>query len=410
MNRRRARSALLLTALISLAGCGGTAAPSTAAASASSPQSTPAQSAAAKPSANASAPPAGIGAAAGAQPSVRADWQAEWDRFVAAAKKEGQVSVTTTSATPRALFDPFKAKYGIEVNVVAESAGSLLPKVKSERAGGLYLYDVSLNSTNTTVTGFKPGGGLDPLPDALILPEVIDDKNWIGGFAEGWADSGKNLDYSSQRLAEPVIHVNRQSVPESQLSHIEQLWDPSFKGKIVMGDTRLPTTATPMLASWVLTFGEDKVRQFLQTQQPVITNQPRQIAEWLVRGQYPIAFGVGVPDMTNFARQGLDLSQVKPLAKDEPGGVVADDGTGSVAMFNKAPHPNAARVLINWLLGQEGQTLASKLTGYNSRRTDVPPADPNTVIDPNKKYPRIQTEDSYPIFLKAMEISKELLK
>jgi len=40
----------------------------------------------------------------------------------------------------------------------------------------------------------------------------------------------------------------------------------------------------------------------------------------------------------------------------------------------------------------------------------VPPADPNTVIDPNKKYPRIQTEDSYPIFLKAMEISKELLK
>jgi ABC-type Fe3+ transport system substrate-binding protein len=114
--------------------------------------------------------------------------------------------------------------------------------------------------------------------------------------------------------------------------------------------------------------------------------------------------------MTYLASQGLDTSFVKPLAPDEVGGVVADDGTGSVALFSQAPHPNAAKVLINWLLSQEGQMAVSKQTGYNSRRTDVPPVSPTTVIDPNKKYPRIQTEATYPLFLRTMELSKEILK
>jgi len=395
-----------ILAMLFLAGCGGSAAPSsTVPAGSSSPVVSP--SAPAKPISSAAA---SSSVALAPLPGSSAAAPAEWDSVVAAAKQEGQVSVATTSTTTTALFDPFKAKYGINVNVLGASAGELLPRVKTERAAGQYLYDVSLNATNTTINGYKPIDALDPLLPALILPDVKDDKSWIGGFGEGWADSGKSLDYSTQRLAEPIIHVNRQVVPESQLSHVAQLWDPAWKGKIVMGDTRVPTTATPMLGAWLLTFGEDKVRTFLQTQQPVISNQPRQIAEWLVRGQYPIAFGVGVPDMTNFAKQGLDLSQVKPLAPDDPGGVVADDGTGSIALFNKAPHPNAARVLINWLMSQDGQTVAAKLTGYNSRRTDVPPVDATTVIDPNKKYVRVQTEDSYPTFLQAMAISKELLK
>jgi ABC-type Fe3+ transport system substrate-binding protein len=402
MFMNRAGYASLAAVVALLAACGGSAAPAT-----SSAPGAVSQAASAKPSAAAQAAAAKPSAAASAAASAGA---ASWDQLVAAAKQEGEVTVATTASAPKAIFDGFKAKYGIQVNVLGQSAGTLIPKIKTERAAEQYLEDVSINSTNTTITGFKGIGGLDPLPPALILPEVTDDKSWIGGFADGWADTGKNLDYSTQRLAEPIIHVNRKVIPESQLSHIEQLWDPAWKGKIVMGDTRVPTTATPMLAAWIQLFGEDKVRTFLQTQQPVISNQPRQIAEWLVRGQYPIAFGVGVTDMTLFASQGLDLSHVKPLSPDEPGGVVGDDGTGSVALFNRAPHPNAAKVLINWFMGPEGQTAASKLTGYNSRRSDVKPADPNTVIDPNKKYSRVQTEDSYPLFQKALEISKELLK
>ncbi len=47
-------------------------------------------------------------------------------------------------------------------------------------------------------------------------------------------------------------------------------------------------------------------------------------------------------------------------------------GAGALALFNRAPHPNAARVYINWLLTKEGQYGLGKAIGYVSRRLDVP--------------------------------------
>lgn len=41
-------------------------------------------------------------------------------------------------------------------------------------------------------------------------------------------------------------------------------------------------------------------------------------------------------------------------------------------LVNRAPHPNAAMVFLNWLLTKEGQTAWSKGMGYVSRRLDVP--------------------------------------
>ncbi len=60
----------------------------------------------------------------------------------------------------------------------------------------------------------------------------------------------------------------------------------------------------------------------------------------------------------------------------EGAGLVAQYGT--VSLMNKAPHPNAARVFINWFLSREGQiTLQTALanreeTVPDSLRTDIP--------------------------------------
>jgi ABC-type Fe3+ transport system substrate-binding protein len=45
---------------------------------------------------------------------------------------------------------------------------------------------------------------------------------------------------------------------------------------------------------------------------------------------------------------------------------------GTVALFNRSPHPNAATVYLNWFLSKEGQTLFSRAMGYVSSRLDVP--------------------------------------
>ena len=58
-------------------------------------------------------------------------------------------------------------------------------------------------------------------------------------------------------------------------------------------------------------------------------------------------------------------------------GVNLSSAFGSLAMMNRAPHPNAAKVFINWLLSREGQTLFQKVMtipgdARDSRRIDVP--------------------------------------
>jgi ABC-type glycerol-3-phosphate transport system substrate-binding protein len=72
--------------------------------------------------------------------------------------------------------------------------------------------------------------------------------------------------------------------------------------------------------------------------------------------------------------QGLPLSQFLPGSLKEGSSVTAYNGT--LSFFNRAPHPNAAKVAVNWLLSKEGQTTwldHNQKTGglYDSLREDI---------------------------------------
>jgi ABC-type Fe3+ transport system substrate-binding protein len=45
---------------------------------------------------------------------------------------------------------------------------------------------------------------------------------------------------------------------------------------------------------------------------------------------------------------------------------------GTVAVFNRAPNPNALKVYLNYLLSKEGQLELAKKTGRPTRRLDIP--------------------------------------
>jgi ABC-type Fe3+ transport system substrate-binding protein len=57
-------------------------------------------------------------------------------------------------------------------------------------------------------------------------------------------------------------------------------------------------------------------------------------------------------------------------------GVGLEAGGTMIALPNRAPHPNAAKVLINWFLSREGQMTVQKTgpnePGQNSLREDLP--------------------------------------
>ena len=83
-------------------------------------------------------------------------------------------------------------------------------------------------------------------------------------------------------------------------------------------------------------------------------------------------------------------------------GASIGSGFGTVSYLNRAPHPNAARVFVNWLLSREGQTAWQKHTGRNSLRTDIRkdniPADAIPTEGGNYFLRTMENNDVRPIF------------
>jgi ABC-type glycerol-3-phosphate transport system substrate-binding protein len=101
----------------------------------------------------------------------------------------------------------------------------------------------------------------------------------------------------------------------------------------------------------------------------------RQGPDWLATGKYAICFFC---DVDVLKRQGLPVDTFGPRVFKEGGGLVQQFGT--LALVNRAQHPNAAKVFINWLLSRSGQSalqksLANSESPPDSLRVDIPKED-----------------------------------
>src|SRR5499433_1237498 len=118
-----------------------------------------------------------VGAAIAAQPS--------WEEVVKAAEKDGEVTVYATNSVGdlTVIWDAFKKKFPkIKLNSVGISTTSeIVTKVMAERRAGQLLVDVMLGAPGATYNSFYRGKTLDPMPPALVLPEVSDLSKWWKG-------------------------------------------------------------------------------------------------------------------------------------------------------------------------------------------------------------------------------------
>jgi ABC-type Fe3+ transport system substrate-binding protein len=109
------------------------------------------------------------------------------------------------------------------------------------------------------------------------------------------------------------------------------------------------------------------------------------LADWLARGTYPVALALRDVEFQQVKRDGfpVELVQNPPEA---PGFVSA--GFGLLALLNKAPHPNAARVLVNWLASKQGMEVWSRAQYIPPIRTDIDtsPYPALALTDPNATY------------------------
>ena len=121
--------------------------------------------------------------------------------------------------------------------------------------------------------------------------------------------------------------------------------------------------------------GPEFVRKYLLEMDVIFTTDRRILVDWVAMGAYPlIAFSGGVGrDLRALEGFGAPVKEVL-IPRDTPG--LSAGGSGNpIEMFTRAPHPNAAKLFLNWWLSREGQTYIHENVENLERqslRTDIP--------------------------------------
>lgn len=314
--------------------------------------------------------------------ATAADFEKEWADLVAAAKKEGVVSIAAGGAPSRNyrdIFAAFTKKFGIKVEVSRGGANSTISRVLAERKTGKYTMDVALISVRIHNQRLEPSGSLIPFEPLLIHPEVLDKSKWYGGrYWYGDKELKYTFFYTAGVIDGLRFWYNTQKVSAKDIASIkspDDLLDPKWKGKIAAQAMEDPSGIRQMIDSWQTEgMGPDWVRKFL-TQADVGFSADRRILEtWLVGGRFPIKAPTGAEEeLRTLAEKGIPIKEGVIPAQQ---GMLRASGSGCcMSAFKNAPHPNAAKLFINWFLTKEGQTLLHTTIpnlSVSSLRNDVP--------------------------------------
>ena len=76
----------------------------------------------------------------------------------------------------------------------------------------------------------------------------------------------------------------------------------------------------------------------------------------------------GRDELGKLEKEGFPIKPVSTLP-DMPGGTSA--GIGQVGLLKNAPHPNAAKLFINWIASKEGLEVLSRARGDAVTRNDI---------------------------------------
>jgi iron(III) transport system substrate-binding protein len=402
--------------LLRIAGLGGVASIAAACSQAAPPPTTggsaPVQTSVpvAATAAAATRPPAAAPASTATQVSAAAPNEKDWDAVVEAARKEGGLIAATYPGTGyRKLMDDFEAAYpGIKVEQTGfqTSGRDFSPRFFQERAAGLYAWDIILMPSTEFFINAIPRGALDPVRPLLVRPDVLDDKNWRGGFESGWLDKNAQYCYGMTRSRSQTLYVDTDQVKDGEISGLQDLLDPKWQGKMIGGDPRTKGSGYwSATAARIKTGSDDIVRRLWKDTQMQLSGDARLLTEAVVRGQFPIGVGaVSKPVLIEFLAQGVGKN-VKNIASLELDVV---QSSNNVLMYvNRAPHPNVSKVFANWIMGKEGGALIAKYAQDNSRRSDVEVFDSSVV--PDQDYVKIDSESYVDEILQTQKIATAIL-
>jgi iron(III) transport system substrate-binding protein len=319
---------------------------------------------------------------AGPAPQPSANFEQKWSKLTAAAKQEGTVAIASGGAPSRQyrpVVDAFQKKFGVKGEVSTGSATDTVNRVLAERKAGRYTMDVALISSRESNQRLIPSESLIPFAPLLIYPDVVDRSKWYQG-RHAYADKESRyvFIYHVSKEDQYETWYNTDKIKEAEIATIKKqtdFFDPRWKGKILgqgMGD---PSGIRQMIDSYFEPDrGQEWIRTYLLNAGITFSDDRRILETWLVGGRFPLhAVATGSEDLTALAKKGLPIKQ---LFLPKQVALIRAGGSGCcISAFANAPHPNAAKLFVNWFLSKEGQTLTHTLVpniDRSSLRNDVP--------------------------------------
>jgi iron(III) transport system substrate-binding protein len=278
--------------------------------------------------------------------------------IIEGAKKEGAFALATSVSAagfPK-FMDAFKAKYpflDVTTGYYSAPTGRVLARVSAEMKAGNLSFD-ALHVANVApyVSLGRSGDLLDyKSPELSAYPAESHD----GGL---WATA---------RVVGVIMAYNKNILPPDKAPKSwADMLKPEFKGKkLVIQDSAAGTAFNQMYMLEKL-LGVDFMKKWGQ-QQPVIVSTSAQLIDLLVRGEALVGatvdhFRAFEPDAVKAGIVGVYPTEGMPLA------------LAPIALFKAAPHPNAGRLFVDFVLSKEGNTmLCLDIFGVYSYRKDVPP-------------------------------------
>ncbi|GGE27648.1 iron ABC transporter substrate-binding protein [Agaricicola taiwanensis] len=286
-------------------------------------------------------------------PSVSA--QENWDEVVAAAKKEGKV-VFYNNLQPNGiepLLQKFREEYPeIQTEMIRLGSNPLIERFATEFNANRHLADVLITFPDERIyEGVKAGWAAQWSPPEAknFAPELIED----------------NTLFTLQQAREALIW-NKNLVPAGEEpKEWTDLFDPKWKGKVGMNPPWRSISIQQIVAYW-----EDKLN-LGDTAQKLKDNDVRffegsgGIIQAVIRGDVQLAELTDLP-LNPLLEDGAPVGFVYPES-----GTTLSSNKAFVAA--KAPHPNAAKVFVNWLMTAKGQEYLQQYAGLSATRNDAPP-------------------------------------
>lgn len=348
MRKRLSLAAMLLLALLAvLAAC--------------TPRAAPAPTAAPAPAPTASAP-------APAAPQRPGPGDADMQQLIKAAQQEGKLVMYDATFfvgdIRTAVSKAFQEKYGIPMEVlVTGGSSSTVEKLQVEQRMGVSVADVfaagSISGPRMVSLGLTK-------EIASQLPVLKSDKDKFV-LEPVYSPGGEAITYAYIPIG---VGANSKQVEKGEIQSYKDLMKPKYKGKIVMRDPRLGSGGAPVTLGTIrhLKALDDEFLRNLVQQQNVVMwgGGENEVPQMVARGEYMVDMAAGLGLLYSpLIRDGAPL---RPVYMQE--GTV---GMPSLILASKgAPHPNAARLFINWLLTAEGQGVYHKVDASTPVRKDVP--------------------------------------